>query len=106
VLPYDAEGRLMHFLRESETFSARPLARPHAAVRVRFSRLASRRTLTVCSDEDDPCLCVMRADASVVRLPADVAVVEPDGTPIKPSRTFMVTLETFNPYHLLSDVEG
>lgn len=92
----------MHFLsthikKGLYTFS---LGAPHAAVMVRID--TKNKTLTVETDKDKPFL-VLRNDAELCELPAEYSVIV-DGKTIKASGVFLVTIESFDPYHGLCDV--
>ncbi len=96
----------MHFLTAEEARGERAVGKPYACVVVKVSRITHRgvrrRSLTVCTDRG---VSVFRADALVVPLPESVGVVLEDGDVLRPSRTFWVTTETFDPYHLLTDMD-
>lgn len=51
---------------------------------------------------------IAKADVEWYPLPPDIEVVTPDGSPIKPSRgrSFFVTVETFNPFHGLTEASS
>lgn len=72
----------------------RPLGRQWAAVTVRVEKGA----LIV-----QPEISVIKPETLVFPLPDRVLVKGPDGKVIKPSGRFMITTETFDPYHLLLD---
>ena len=85
----------MHFLKKSELHGQHVLGKPRACVDVRFVDDALH-----VSDR----IGVLKADALVVNLPERIQVLGTDGKPIKPTGTFMITVETFNPHHALVDV--
>lgn len=89
----------MHFLKESEIYS-RQLARPRAGVKV---EVQGKDTLVLCAPENDEdhVIFILKPDARLSRLPDRVKVVDPEGKVVKPSKgkAFYVTLETFDPFH-------
>ena len=91
----------MHFLNKDELWRARAIQRPCAAVKVRFTRKARERVLTV----EHGFVAILGHDAIIAPLPKDVVVVTEDGEAIEASRGFWVTIETFDPWHLLMDFE-
>jgi hypothetical protein len=88
---------MSHFLPLGRAQRAAALGRPYAAVMVGVEDRG--RVLRVVTGE----IVIARADALVVDLPPDVRVIDPDGGPIRQSGRFLVTVETFDPYHLVLD---
>lgn len=89
----------MHFLRKDELFTRR-LRKSKAVVSVRLNG----NSLVVGEDQR-----VGVADESLewAKLPERISVVDPDGNALKasPETVFYVSLETFNPYHLLTEAK-
>jgi hypothetical protein len=55
----------------------------------------------------EPDILILKArDVALVPLPEDVIVVSEDGEVLKPSWGFWVSVETFDPYHVLTDWDG
>jgi hypothetical protein len=50
-----------------------------------------------------PEVLMLKPDALLLPLPADVAVVAPDGEAVPASGRFYITAESIDPYHLLID---
>lgn len=75
------------------------LSHPHAAVRVRVVK----KTLVLDPEEKCP-IFVLRTDAVLREVPDTVEVFGPDGKRIRPSGRFLITTETFDPYHCLLDL--
>lgn len=90
----------MHFLRENERYGSSELGRPWAAVRV---KLDGARLHIV--DDGEGALVIAKMDAIFAPLPERIVVVGPDGKIVKPSKRsrFWVTLESIDPYHLVTD---
>ena len=89
----------MHFLTNRERDRADRIGRLRAAVTVRFERRGGQRTLNV-----EPGIKMLTHDALIVPLPKNVLVLDEDGKAIQPVGTFYVTLESFDPFHLLADI--
>jgi hypothetical protein len=87
----------MHFLKKNEISSCR-LRRRKASTSARLSE----NTLVVGEDAR-----VGVADEALewTKLPERVQVVDPEGKKIKPSpgKLFYVSLQSFNPYHILME---
>lgn len=98
----------MHFLRENERGHYRCTTRPIAAVRVKFETVDKARVLVMCGpDEGKSPLGVLRPDVRIAALPADVKILDPETRkPIKRSKQFWVTAETFDPYHMVIDTDN
>ena len=90
---------MSHLLRASE-LGWITLPRPHAAIRVYLTRKRPRQ-LTV--DPDPKCPISIVSSGCLSPLPSDVEVVGADGRVIKASGRFLITNESFDPYHLLLD---
>jgi hypothetical protein len=73
---------------------ARPVGRQWAAVTVRVEK----GSLIV-----QPGIGVLKPETLVFPVPDTVLVQGPDGEVIRPSGRFMITTETFDPYHLVID---
>jgi hypothetical protein len=73
--------------------------KPRACVRVRVER-----TRTACTLRVDGGVSVLKPDARVAPLPEGIVVLNEDGTVCEAVGRFYVTLESFDPYHLITDV--
>jgi hypothetical protein len=80
-------GELRHLL----------LNQRHAAVLVHVR--AKEKVLVL-----DPGLHIAKGDVQWLVLPEEWRIVSPDGDVIRPSGTFLVTVETFDPCHMVADV--
>jgi len=85
----------MHFLKKKEVFGAAAIARRRACVTVRY--------------EDGKLLvqdgiAVTKLDAIFVELPERIVVIDSAGKKVKATGKFLVSTETFNPYHLVVDM--
>jgi hypothetical protein len=85
----------LHFLKKKEIFKAAPIERRRACVTARY--------------EDGKLwiqdgIGVTKTDAIFVELPERIAVVGSDGKRIKATGKFFVSVETFNPFHLVVDM--
>ena len=91
---------MSHFLDDGEIpHRATYLRRLRAAVQVTHSREGGDDLLTIVPGS----ICVLRVDAQLAHLPERVRVVSNTGETVCPSqgKLFCVTLESFNPAHLL-----
>jgi hypothetical protein len=94
----------MHFLTSDQVhYGGRSLPSRRAAVQVRVTYGDRRSKKTAVLHVTDK-IFVMKPDALMVELPDGVTVVDDDGKPIRPSGKFMVSVETFDPFHALVDV--
>jgi hypothetical protein len=67
--------------------------------------VVDRNTLRVVLPEDGKSgICVLKSDTILAPLPKDVRVVTTDDKIIRPSGIFLVSIETFGSFHLLTDV--
>lgn len=98
----------MHFLRKTEIYgqeAARLVPQQPwtgcACVAVKF---IGRDRLELQSGS----IRLLKGDAKMAPLPPRIAVVDSSGKPIKPSpgRSFYVTVETFDPFHMLTEIES
>lgn len=94
----------MHFLKTDEVRYSRAMEKPWAFVKVRFERGASVAKSKLIIEE----IMVCKADTLVVDLPERWKVYDQEGKQVKPSkgRKFVVTTETFDPYHAVAEVDG
>ena len=92
----------MHFLNKDEF-------RPHVV-----GELEGKPWACTCAEFEHPNklvirgpLGVLKLDTQLARLPERIVVVNPDGKKVLPSkgRQFYVSLETFNPFHLVTEIE-
>lgn len=107
---------MSHPLRSDEIF-CRVLGKPWAAVQVELVPFRERprgTTLQLAAVRDADgavastgALVVANSDVKWARLPNRFAVVGPDGEHIQPSpgREFYISIETFNPFHLVMEHE-
>jgi|WetSurMetagenome_2_1015567.scaffolds.fasta_scaffold11132_2 hypothetical protein len=80
----------------------RPPSRAAVRVRVEPHKRREPRKLVVESG-----VFVLKAnDVALVPLPEDVVVMSKGGEVLKPTWGFWVSVETFDPYHVLTDWEG
>lgn len=79
----------------------RRVGAPWAAVTVEVKSKGKDRWLEIVPGE----VCVLKSDALVMELPVDIPVRAPDeDEPIRPARgVFLISTETFDPYHLVCD---
>ena len=90
----------MHFLYKRETnFSPLHPSRVYAAVKVEVTKKAKPRTLAVLPGG----IVFTKTDTKFVPLPDDVIVVNDEGEEITASFKFYVSLETFDPFHIVVD---
>lgn len=97
----------MHFLRKNENpgWGARHTTRVLAAVRVRHETVDREDRLVLDPDPEADPFSFVKPGTALVKLPDRVPVLAPDGSRIKTSHQFWVTTETFNPYHLVLDIQ-
>ncbi len=98
---------MSHFLVRGEMESwKRPmtLGRPIAAVVCRHEREGKSDRLRIHAG-DGGGIVVAKVGLALAPLPASVRVVGPADEPVEPSTRFWVTLDTFDPFHLVLDVE-
>lgn len=86
----------MHFLTKKEVVRAAPIGCRRACVTVRYED----KTLCVQNDV----IGVTNDDAEFVELPERILVVDGRGRRIKAIGKFLVSTETFNPFHLVVDI--
>jgi len=93
----------MHILGSDRARFERAVGKKHAAV---YVRVVARDTLQLaCPPRVEFPIGALKADALIVLLPKTIKVLDPDGKIIKPSRQFYITTESFDPWHLLTDME-
>lgn len=69
-------------------------------------RVVARDTLQLdCHESAEFPIVVLKPDALVTLLPSKIRVLDPEGKIIKPSHQFYITTESFDPWHLLTDME-
>jgi hypothetical protein len=85
----------LHFLKEGELYGAAAIERRRACVTVRYvdGKLWVQDGIGV-----------TKMDAIFVELPERIAVVDDKGKRIKATGRFLVSTETFNPFHLVVDM--
>lgn len=88
----------MHFLRKDELRSRRVTLR--ACVEARIEREGRTRRLVV----EGPLR--FTKGTEFAPLPPDVTVLDSEGNRLEPTWGFWVSLETFDPYHLVTDWDG
>lgn len=96
----------MHVLWKTETYGARALGQPHAAVEVKVTgdaELAMRAWA-----ENSAAIVIAKHDVIWVELPERFHVLGPDGREVLREKHLrrLITIETFNPYHLIADVRA
>lgn len=89
----------MHFAASKDMWAVRAVQRPWGAVEVQV--LKGGKTLQVKTGS----ICVIKADALIIPLPKGIRVVSDEGEAIEPTWGFWVTTETFDPWHLLIDLD-
>lgn len=99
----------MHFLGgpiQRRELSAFQLNKPRAAVCTRVDAKAKALVLEPPDDEEHTGICVAKPDTLWCALPQEWSIIGPDGKQImvEKKRMFIVTTETFDPYHLVADV--
>lgn len=89
---------MTHALRKDEAAGARSIGRRRAAVHV---RLEKDRLVVVAGS-----ISVLDDDALVTPVPERLRVVDEDGDVVVPSEgtLFLMTTETFDPYHLVTQL--
>jgi len=90
----------VHFLTQFKSWRDEAIGKPRAAVVVEVEKKRAPCTLRV----QDGSICILKSDAIMAPLPDGVVVRSADGKPIKPTGRFFVSTESFDPYHLLTDV--
>lgn len=90
---------MAHFLTKTEIHDFR-LRQQRAGVIVRASR--KDKTLTIREGRDS--IVVLDSGAAMSWLPEDYRVLDPEGGSIRAIGRFAVTLETFDPYHVVTDI--
>lgn len=89
---------MTHFLKPDEVRGAYDhLTRPRAVVTVRYEAPNLLRV------QPDMPIGVVKPDVGMVPVPDRIKVVDPKGKAIRPSGKFLVSTESFNPYHLVAD---
>lgn len=98
---------MTHFLLSKERNESTPISRPIAGVAVRFTKRGRDRLLVVCTPDDtEHPIAIMRTGAQMAPVPDSVKVVDPEtNKPIKASHRFWVTIESFDPLHMVIDTE-
>lgn len=86
----------MHFLTKKELVGSAPIECLRACVTVRYEN----ETLCVHNDV----IGVTNDDAEFVELPERISVIDGRGRRIKAVGKFLVSTETFNPFHLVVDM--
>jgi hypothetical protein len=94
-----------HFLSAEEAYGARAMERVYAFAKVRFERGASVAKSKLVLESSLPI--IKDASTLVVDLPDRWNVVDPEGHVLKPpkGRKFVVTVESFDPYHGVAEVD-
>ncbi len=90
----------MHFITQFNEARPEAVRKPRACVVVCVERQRGPCTLRVVGDG----LSILKPDALITPLPEDVVVLHADGKACKPSGRFYVSVESFDPHHLLTDV--
>ena len=90
----------MHFLVHFKRWREQAIGKPRAAVVVEVEKQRSPCTLRV----QENSLCILKSDTLMATLPEGVVVLSSDGKPVKPTGRFYVSTESFDPYHLVTDV--
>jgi hypothetical protein len=86
----------MHFLLKSDRTHGEALWRRYAGMQVRFEPKDKLRV-------QEGGICILTPDALFVPLPERIKVIDLDGKPIKSTWKFFVTIESFNPFHVVID---
>jgi len=89
---------MAHFLKPDEVRGEHDyLTRPRAVVTVRYEAPNILRV------QQYKGIGVVKPDVGMVPVPDRIKVVDERGKVIKPSGQFLVSTETFNPYHVVAD---
>lgn len=83
----------MHFLKKA---TGTPLGMIRAAVKVRYD--PKKKALIL--EKETPM--VLKSDALIAPIPDDIPILDSEGKRIKGK--FHVTIETFNPYHMVVEL--
>ncbi|MFB5269350.1 hypothetical protein ACE41H_21560 [Paenibacillus enshidis] len=86
----------MHPL-QKENKHSRELGRPYAAVQVEHIN----KVLVVIPGS----VSILKEETKITKLPSAYPVVDSEGYLIKPSGQFYITTETFDPYHMVIDLQ-
>lgn len=86
----------MYPFKVGSTFS---LNRPYVAVKV---QRVSKKKFIVCDDG----VSLLRNDARLTELPEMFTIETEEGEKVQASGQFLITTETFDPYHLIVDWNG
>lgn len=71
-----------------------------------YARVVARDTLQLdCPENVEFPIVVLKADALIAPLPKEIRVLDQDGKVFKTSRQFYITTESFDPWHLLTEME-
>lgn len=91
----------MHFLNKEEVKWERPTRKNWAAVKVKVDGRGEDCRLTI-----EPGISVLRLGVQLVKLPERCTVISSEGEVIKPTpgAQFFVTIETFDPFHLITEI--
>jgi hypothetical protein len=87
--------------REIDQWQVRRSKKPLVAVKVHVTARKGSRVLVV-----EPGIVGIDSNAMLVPLPKDVVVESDEGEVVQPTWGFWVSIETFDPYHLLLDWDG
>lgn len=88
---------MSHFIRAKDAHVARCFGKPWAAVEVK----RTKKTLVICK------VVIANSDVRWAEVPATFSVVDASGAVVQPSRgrMFYVSVETFDPWHLVTEFE-
>lgn len=98
---------MTHFLLSKEKDQSMPTSRLIAGAAVRYQKRGRDRLLVVCTPDDvEHAIAVMKMGTQMAPVPNSVKVVDPETRKtIRASHRFWVTLETFDPFHMVIDTE-
>jgi len=91
----------MHILTKDEARRGEAIGRRYACVTV---RVIKRRPRVL--EVKPGSVGVLRSDAIMAALPADITIVGPEGELIEPMGQFLISTESFDPMHALCDWNG
>lgn len=96
---------MSHPLRAAEIICPASLGFLRACVRVRHERRSPGGSVLLLDPGDEGGICILREDAVVVELPQRLPVLY-ERKRIRPSKgaKFVITVESFDPYHLVAEV--
>lgn len=73
------------------------IGKSRAAVTI---RVKNRNELVVADDG----ICILKADALISKLPDGVRIYDPNGKEVTPTGSFYITTESFDPFHIVTDI--